>query len=273
MSNPAIEEEQSNPYNAKKSWHTPDAPHRSSADSLYLEDSEGEQATLKKAPEKEPTETQGNYKKRYDDLKKHYDNKLSEFKQREQQLLAESRVQSQQEYRTPKNTEDLAKFRESYPDLYDTVETVAHMRSEEQVQGLRQQLSSIQQREAEIMRREAENALKSRHPDFEDIRGDDNFHAWAKEQPSQIQDWVYNNPDDASLASKAIDIYKLETGKGQRSKSNSSAADMVSTKTTRVDPGQQKIWTETEIAKMSLDQFDKHEDAIRQAMIEGRVVK
>ena len=273
MSNPAVEEKQSNPYNMKKEWHTPDAPHRSSADSLYLEDSESNQATPKKAPEQAATESQSNYKKRYDDLKKHYDNKLSEFKQREQQLLAESRVQSKQEYRTPKNTEDLARFRESYPDLYDTVETVAHMRSEEQIQGLRQQLSSIEQREAEIMRREAENTLKSRHPDFEDIRGDENFHAWAKTQPPQIQDWIYNNPDNASLASKAIDIYKLENGKGQRSKSKSSAADMVSTKTTRVDPGQQKIWTETEIAKMSLDQFDKHEDAIRQAMIEGRVVK
>ena len=273
MSNPAVEEKQSNPYNMKKELHTPDAPHRSSADSLYLEDSESNQATPKNAPEQAATESQSNYKKRYDDLKKHYDNKLSEFKQREQQLLAESRVQSQQEYRTPKNTEDLARFRESYPDLYDTVETVAHMRSEEQIQGLRQQLSSIEQREAEIMRREAENILKSRHPDFEDIRGDENFHAWAKQQPRQIQDWVYNNPNDASLASKAIDIYKLESGKGQRSKSKSSAADMVSTKTTRVDPGQQKIWTETEIAKMSLDQFDKHENEIRQAMIEGRVVK
>ena len=273
MSNPAVEEKQSNPYNMKKEWHTPDAPHRSSADSLYLEDSESNQATPKKAPEQAATESQSNYKKRYDDLKKHYDNKLSEFKQREQQLLAESRVQSQQEYRTPKNTEDLARFRESYPDLYDTVETVAHMRSEEQIQGLRQQLSSIEQREAEIMRREAENTLKSRHPDFEDIRGDENFHAWAKTQPRQIQDWIYNNPDNASLASKAIDIYKLENGKGQRSKSKSSAADMVSTKTTRVDPGQQKIWTETEIAKMSLDQFDKYENEIRQAMIEGRVVK
>ena len=272
MSNPAVEEQVSNPYNMKKEWHTPDAPHRNSADSLYLEDSDSEQAT-RKAPEKQPNESQSNYKKRYDDLKKHYDHKLAEFKQREQQLLAESRVQSQQEYRTPKNTEDLQKFRESYPDLYDTVETVAHMRSEEQVRDLRQQLSTIQQREADIMRREAENVLKDRHPDFEDIRGDDRFHSWAKEQPAQIQDWIYNNPDNASLASKAIDLYKLETGKGQRSKSKSSAADMVSTKTTRVDPGQQKIWTETEIAKMSLDQFDKHEDAIRQAMIEGRVVK
>ncbi len=48
---------------------------------------------------------------------------------------------------------------------------------------------------------------------------------------------------------------------------------MVSTKTTSVDAKQPKIWTEGEIAAMSLDQFDKVEDEIKQAMIEGRVVK
>ena len=36
---------------------------------------------------------------------------------------------------------------------------------------------------------------------------------------------------------------------------------------------QPKIWTEREITAMSLDQFDKYEDEIKQAMMEGRVVK
>ena len=40
---------------------------------------------------------------------------------------------------------------------------------------------------------------------------------------------------------------------------------MVSTKTTNVEPTA-KIWTEDEIAKMSLDQFDKYEDEINQLM-------
>ncbi len=37
-----------------------------------------------------------------------------------------------------------------------------------------------------------------------------------REQPEQIQDWVYNNPDNVALASKAIDLYKLETGVTQK---------------------------------------------------------
>jgi hypothetical protein len=47
---------------------------------------------------------------------------------------------------------------------------------------------------------------------------------------------------------------------------------MVSTKTTSVDARQPKIWTEREIAAMSLDQFDKYEEEINHALVEGRVV-
>ena len=275
-----IEEQEANPYNAKKSWHTPDKPKSGDADSLFF----APQATPEQdeAPEEElQPRKRTNYKKRYDDLKKHYDDRVSQFKQREQELLAETRSM-QPQYEAPKSVEDLEKFKEDYPDLYDTVETVAHMRSEQQVGELREQLSAIQQREAEIMKREAETTLRDRHPDFEDIRGDDNFHKWAEDQPTQIQDWIYNNPDDVALASKAIDLYKLETGQPatrtrrsprKQSANRESAADIVSTKTTQIDSAQPKIWTEREIAAMSIDQFDKFEDEINQAMSEGRVVK
>jgi hypothetical protein len=285
MSEQAYEEEEvSNPYNARKSWHkqerkqTPNA-----AESLYYEDDDDtepqqQKATRKKAPSSED-EPSTNYKKRYDDLKKHYDQKLSEFKRTEQELREQSR-EAEPQYQAPKSQEDLDRFRTEYPDLYDTVETVAHMRSQQEVEALRSRFSVIEEREAQIAAREAESALQERHPDFDQIRGDDSFHEWAQEQPNQIQDWIYNNPNDVTLAVKALDLYKLETGKGQGSRKRrsgnrqpqgGSAADMVSTKTTNVDAKEAKIWTESEIAKMSLDQFDRHEDEIKIAMEEGRV--
>ena len=270
------EEEVSNPYNARKAWHTPDTPKMGDADGLFYAES---QATPEEAPEEEAQpRKRTNYKKRYDDLKKHYDQKLAEFKQTEQELRAEA-VQAQPAYSPPKSEEELESFKQEYPDLYNTVETVAHMQSQRQVADLEAQLQSMRQRESEVLRREAESTLKQRHPDFEDLRGDDDFHEWAKEQPEQIQDWIYNNPDNVTLASKAIDLYKLETGKSQtksqprQQRPQGSAADMVSTKTTSVDSKQPKIWTEREIAAMSLDQFDRYEDEIKQAMMEGRVVK
>jgi hypothetical protein len=280
----SLEEPEANMYNARKPWHKPDGPPMQNSDSLFYE----QQATQQSAPDEEEQEAptkrkRTNYKKRYDDLKKHYDDKISQFKQREQELLAETRA-TQPRYEAPKSVEDLEKFREEYPDLYETVETVAHLQSERQVEELQGQLSAIQQREADIMRREAETSLRDRHPDFEDIRGDDNFQEWAKAQPEEIQDWVFRNPNNVELASKAIDLYKLESGvqtsrprrqsrQSQQSREGS-AADMVSTKTTTVDAAQgPKIWTEREIAAMSLDEFDSREDEINQAIAEGRIVQ
>ena len=160
----------------------------------------------------------------------------------------------------------------------DTQATIITAPLANTVADLEAQLQSMRQRESEILRREAESTLKQRHPDFEDLRGDEQFHEWAREQPEQIQDWIYNNPDNVTLASKAIDLYKLETGISQKQqpkqvRQRGTAPDMVSTKTTSVDAKQPKIWTEREIAAMSLDQFDKYEDEIKQAMTEGRVVK
>ena len=271
-------EEKANPYNMNKPWHKPDGPPVDTADQMFFERPQ-KQATPEdtEAPEEESVapKKRTNYKKRYDDLKRHYDDKVNEFKQREQELLA----QTSPSYTAPKTPEDLEKFRQEYPDLYDTVETVAHLRSTEQVNELQEQLEAIQQREARIIRREAEADLIARHPDFEEIRGSDSFHEWAETQPEQIQSWIYNNPDNAQLASKAIDLYKIESGVQTQTKSRSkpkkegSAADMVSTKTQAIDAKEPKIWTEREIAAMSLDQFDKYEAEIQQAISEGRVVK
>ena len=274
------QEEVSNPYNMNKAWHTPDGPKSDTADGMFFERPK-QQATSEEAPDavenEQAPKKRTNYKKRYDDLKRHYDQKLSEFKQKEQELTAMAK-NAQPQYEAPKTPEELEKFKTEYPDLYDTVESVAYLRSSEQVNQLQEQLQMIQQREATALKREAEADLISRHPDFEDIRGSDNFHKWADDQPEQIQDWIYKNPDNAMLASKAIDLFKLETGlstqtKSQPRKPQGSAADIVSTKTTTVDAQQPKIWTEREIAAMSLDTFDKYEAEINLAVTEGRVVK
>ena len=289
MTNKVQAEETPNPYNAKKEWHTEDKPFVSS-ESLYFEEpqnklfnsdditeveAEGsvnreELETKKDTPYKKP-----DYKKRYDDLKRHYDAKLNEFKTREEELLNQV---NQPEYKAPKTEEELEKFKNDYPDVYEVVETVAHLQSESKAKVLEERLSKLQERENQLVRQDAEKRLMERHPDFEDIRNSDDFHGWAKEQPKSIQDWIYNNADDADLASRALDLFKKDFGiEPTKIKSSSrtrkSAADMVSTKTTSVEPKQQKIWSEKEIAAMSVAEFDKYEQEISDAMQEGRIVK
>jgi len=47
----------------------------------------------------------------------------------------------------------------------------------------------------------------------------------------------------------------------------------VSTKTTTVDPKQERVWTEKEINALSMDEFDKYESEISEAMQQGRIIK
>ena len=284
MTEEVLKEELANPYNQKKAWHTGEDKPFESSESLFFEKPSNEvdeSDDIEMAKQEQVVEQNDtpykkpDYKKRYDDLKKHYDNKLNEFKSREQELLG----QVTPEYTAPKTPEELEEFKNQYPDVFEVVETVAHLQSESKAKVLEERLSKLQEREQEISQQEAEKRLRERHPDFDDIRNSDDFHKWAKEQPSSIQGWIYDNADDADLASRAIDLFKRDLGidvpeKITKSSSKTkSAADMVSTKTTAVEPKSEKIWAEKEIAAMSIDEFDKYESEISEAMQQGRIVK
>ena len=293
MTNTVQKEETPNPYNAKKDWHKGDDKPFVSSQSMFFEEpseknklfksdditeveAEGSVNTEELETKKDTPYKRPDYKKRYDDLKKHYDSKLNEFRSREEELL--NQVQ-QPEYKAPKTEEELEKFKNDYPDVYEVVETVAHLQSESKAKVLEERLSKLQERENQLVRQDAEKRLMERHPDFEDIRNSDDFHGWAKDQHKSIQNWIYNNADDADLASRALDLFKKDFGieptktKSSSKQTRKSAADMVSTKTTSVEPRQQKIWSEKEIAAMSVDEFDKYEQEISDAMQEGRIVK
>ena len=286
------QEPKANPYNAKKDWHNVKDKPFVSSDSLFFDNSvstehdesdaiEAEKQEVEATKDKDKPYKRPNYKKRYDDLKTHYDSRLDEFKAREQELLDEA-VKNRPDYKAPKSAEELERFKNEYPDVMAVVETVAHLESESKTKVLEERLSALQTRENELVRKDAEKNLREKHPDFDNIRNSDDFQEWAELQPESIKDWIFNNPDDATLASRALDLFKkdigLDVSQGNQTRSNSkqtqqSAADMISTKTTSVNPKQQRVWSEREISALSMAEFDKYESEISDAMQEGRIIK
>ena len=288
MTEEVLKEEEANPYNAKKEWHNVEDKPFVSSNSLFFDNNTSIEHDESDAIEAEKREVEvaedkpykrPNYKKRYDDLKKHYDTKLNEFRSREQELLEEA-TKNRTEYNTPKSPEELEQFKNEYPDVYEVVETVAHLQSESKAKVLEERLSQLQQREQHLIQQDALKRLEENHPDFEDIKNSDTFQDWTKEQPESIKQWITGNTNDADLASRALDLFKkdfgIESSKKKRSNSKptkQSAADMVSTKTTSVDTKQEKVWSEREIAALSMAEFDKYEKEISNAMQEGRITK
>ena len=147
----ATQAKEANPYNANKDWHNKKDKPFVSADGAFFEEPQPQVETSEEPKQsKKETKNKPDYKKRYDDLKSHYDSKLNEFKSREQELL-EQATKNMPEYKAPKSPEELEKFREQYPDVYEVVETVAHMQSSERTKTLEERLAALQERETELV--------------------------------------------------------------------------------------------------------------------------
>ena len=115
------------------------------------------------------------------------------------------------------------------------------------------------------------------HPDFEDIRDSDDFHDWAEEQPQWVQNALYENEDDAKSAARAIDLYKSDRGMGKKdtSKSSKNAAKAVSTKNKTSVPdanNQNSVMKESDVQRMSADEYEKNSDMIMEAIRSGNFV-
>jgi len=226
---------------------------------------------------KEETTTEHDYKKRYDDLKRHYDQKIQEFKT-EKQELESAMQQSNVNVPLPKTPEELEKFRQEYPDVYDVMETIASEKANQQAQGLQEELKTLRDREKENLVKVAYRELKTLHPDFEEIKTDEKFLQWLEEQPNTISDGVLKNNTNARLAARVIDLYKADMGittKKQSKKPDVSAAMSVTpprAKEIKTDANaNKKVWKGSDIAKMKPWEFEKLEADIDLARQEGRI--
>ena len=71
---------------------------------------------------------------------------------------------------------------------------------------------------SEAQRTKAENEIRAMHSDFDDLRGSDDFHDWAGEQPKWVQDALYENQDDPKSVIRVIDLYKVDKGMDTKEK-------------------------------------------------------
>ena len=217
------------------------------------------------------------FKKRYDDLKKHYDSTISKHKE-ELQSLRTQLESSTKQFVPPKSQEELEAWRKEYPDVYDMVETIAMNKATTRTAELEDKYKNLQLQQEQIAKEKAEVELLKLHPDFSEIRSQDSFHEWAANQDPTIQGWLYENTSNAKLAARAIDLYKMDSGQSKLTKKEEKdikkeAAKAISKtkKSTESDMQKKKIWTTSEISKLKSHEFEKFEKEIDLARLEGRI--
>ena len=222
----------------------------------------------------ESAEPEHDYKKRYDDLKRHYDAKIEEFKGKETELLSLAKQASDggTNYKPPKTPEELKQFKEEYPDVYNVIESVAYSQANDKTKNLQSEVEELKKERVQLTRQKAEQELLRSHPDFMTIKSDEEFISWLEDQPPSIADGVLKNNTDAKWASRVLDLYKADKGIKRTSKQKAnSAADYVPTKKKAEPSKGKKEWSSEEIRRMKPHEFEKYEKEIDLARREGRI--
>ena len=231
-------------------------------------DTEGTDEIQEATPEKEerPVNAEDKvFKKRYDDLKRHYDSALTKHKS--EVLTLKKQLENSATFIPPKDEKALEEWRKEYPDVYDVIKTVAQKEADDKAKTLADKLSKLEVDQQTVAKQKAEVELLQLHPDFNKIRESQDFHDWASVQDSVIQGWLYDNFNNSQLASRAIDLYKMDRGlkKSDAKKESAKEASKSVTSTNRgseKDVKGKKVWSLTEIAKLKPSQYAKFEKDI-----------
>ena len=226
--------------------------------------------------EEEPTNAEERtFKKRYSDLRRHQQKQTDELKAEINNLKAQLEQSTKKQIKLPKSDEDIETWAKEYPDVAGIVETIAIKKAAEQQASLEEKVKALDDMQQSVSKQRAETELLQMHPDFEEIRNDDDFHTWAEEQPQWVQNALYENDNDARSAARAIDLYKADRNITAKKSSSKDAAKSVSTKGKRSKPASDdsgNSYKESDVQRMSAKEYEKHSDDIMEAIRNGKFI-
>jgi len=226
--------------------------------------------------EPEPTTAEEKtFKKRYGDLRRHTQQKEADLQEQINQLREQLDSATKKQIKLPKSDEDIEAWAKEYPDVAGIVETIAIKKSKEQSKELEDRIQKINEMQESATKEKAEVELLKLHPDFVDIREDDDFHNWAEEQPQWVQKALYENDDDAMSAARAIDLYKADRNIGKKKTNSKDAALATNPKSTRTKPQTNEESTylrESQVQKMSSQEYEKRADEVMEAIRTGKFI-
>ena len=216
------------------------------------------------------------FKQRYGDIRRHMKDKEQEWKLKFEKLEAQLQSAAKNELVLPKSEKEIEAWTKKYPDVAGIVEAIADKKAQERSSDIDKRLKEVEELRVTAKREKAEAELAVMHPDFNTIREDDTFHEWAKEQPKWVQDALYENVDDAKSVSRVIDLYKADKGITAKKKTteDKGAASSVTTKrtTTPSDSEESTYIRESQVAKMSIKEYEKRAEEIMEAQRSGKFI-
>lgn len=214
-------------------------------------------------PEAEPEdEEEKSWKKRHGDERRR-NQKLADDLKAAQEALKQVQKQTSPGLPTAEEAEAWAKANPKAASIIRGLVADEVSTSKSELAEIKTQLARSQQ-QAEILKA---------HPDFKQIVHVDNaaFHDWAEAQPAFVQDRIYGSDNTAEDVIWAISQYKKETTDKPNPKKE--AAKVVSSKSSAdVKTETKGRFSESQVNKMSMSEYEKNADAIAEAMRTGAFV-
>ena len=208
------------------------------------------------------TAEERSFKKRYGDLRRHSQKQTEELKKELDSLKKQLESSTKKEIKLPKTEEELETWAKEYPDVAAIVESIAIKKAKEEAKNLEDRMKEFEEMRTEATKEKAEAELLKLHPDFTDIREDDEFHQWADEQPKWVQDALYENKADKNIQTK-----KKSTDKD--------ATKIINTRSEKSKPTTNEKSTylkESQVQKMSTQEYEKRSDEIMEAIRSGQFI-
>jgi hypothetical protein len=209
------------------------------------------------------------WKQRYADLRRH-DTSLT---QRVRELELQLQASQKKDIKIPSTPQEIETFAKSYPDVFRHIRSIALTELMAEREHISQQTQVVTEDLERLKRERGMQTILKAHPDFDDLNLSEEFHTWARSQPKQIQDWVYEE-GDPELCIRGIDLYKAHTA-AKAKVTRPSTADVQVRPRGSVDipleTDGKRIWKASEIQRMHPKAYEQYETEIENARREGRL--
>lgn len=226
------------------------------------------------APPEEKT-----FAKRYGDLRRYSALQLAKKDQENADLRRQLEEGTKGHLRLPDPNDEKAtdEWIAEYPDLSKIVARLAARQAEQAIREVKAKVDQLENSRKELTKLTAQEQLARVHPDFfDDIRLDPKFGDWLATKSKMMYNALYVNEDDWQAAADVISLYKSETGKSTKQRDNSrDTIREVRPRRNSTTPttSNEYSFTESQIAVMSADEYERNEEAINDAMRKGRVLR
>lgn len=251
-------------------------------------------AVVAPASPEPPKDEDKTWEVRYANLRSFSQKQINEVKREKEQEVNDLKKRiadlEKSSQRMPENEAELDSWVKDYPDLARVLMGLMRKQAREETDTVRADLEALRnERQEETLALQREAAVRkvvATHPDFFDLIETDDFKEWVNSQPEvrgpkigqALHDALYNNETDADAAIQAVNIYKMDKGvttKPERKRKEIVEAASSVRRTNSGNPQSENgkpTFSESQIERMSLREYEKVEDDIDLAKREGRFV-